>query len=305
MPVILGRNHLTAIPPRAVVTIGMFDGVHRAHQRLIRTTVRLAQRLRGTSVVVTFDPDPQVVLDPRHAQRPLMPLQRRLELIEDLGVHLIWVIRFTPAFSRISPEAFVRSILWKRLRAQWVVVGDAFAFGKNRRGDLSLLCRAGQSYGMRVMALPAVRAGGAPISSSRIRLLVQRGALAQARQLLGRDVELSGLVVHGTGRATRLGFPTANIKLSPTLQPPPGVYRVRARLHGRRYEGLMNLGMRPTFGGGAVVCEVHLPSFRGSLYGVVVTIGVRQYLRAERRFPNPEALIQQVRRDLRLAGFSR
>ncbi|MBI4354156.1 MAG: riboflavin biosynthesis protein RibF [Candidatus Omnitrophica bacterium] len=300
MPVIIGRNRLPAMPPRAVVTIGMFDGVHRAHQRLIRTAVRLARRLRGTSVAVTFDPDPQLVLDPRHAPPPLMPLARRLKLIEDLGAHLIWVIRFTPAFSRISPDEFIRSLLWRQLRARWVVVGDAFAFGKDRRGDLSLLRRGGSSYGMRIMALPAVRSGDAPISSSRIRRLVQHGALAEARQLLGRHVELSGRVVHGVGRASRLGFPTANIKLHATLLPPHGVYRVVTSLRGRRHEGLMNLGTRPTFGrGGGVVCEVHLPRFRGQLYGHTVTLSLLEYLRRERRFTDRDALIRQIRRDLR------
>ena len=152
-----------------------------------------------------------------------MPLQRRLELIESCGARLIWVIRFTPAFSRMSPEGFVRSMLWRRLRARWIVVGSAFAFGKDRRGDLALLRRLGAVCGMRITALPAVRAGGMPISSSRIRTLVQRGALAEARQLLGRDAELSGVVVRGAGRATQLGFPTANIQLAPTLRPPRGV----------------------------------------------------------------------------------
>lgn len=303
MPVLIGRNRLTIIPPRAVVAIGMFDGVHRAHQQLIRTTVRLAQRVRGTSVAVTFDPDPQTVLDPHHAQPPLMPLQRRLELIESYGARLIWVIRFTPAFSRMSPEGFVRLMLWRRLRARWIVVGSAFAFGKDRRGDLALLRRLGAVCGMRITALPAVRAGGMPISSSRIRTLVQRGALAEARQLLGRDAELSGVVVRGAGRATQLGFPTANIRLAPTLQPPRGVYHVGVVVGRRRYDGLMNLGVRPTFlpasRSAGLVCEVHLPTFQGTLYGQSVRIELHRYLRDERRFPNPQALIRQIRRDLR------
>ena len=310
MPVLIGRNRLTPIPPRAVVAIGMFDGVHRAHQQLIRTTVRLARRVRGTSVAVTFDPDPQTVLDPHHAQPPLMPLQRRLELIASYGAQLIWVIRFTPAFSRMSPEAFVRSVLWRRLRARWIVVGSAFAFGKDRRGDLALLRRLGEACGMQVTALPAVRAGGIPISSSRIRRLVQQGALAEARQLLGRDAELSGVVVHGAGRATQLGFPTANIRLAPTLQPPRGVYDVGVVVGRRRDDGLMNLGVRPTFlppslssgqtgRESALVCEVHLPAFQGTLYDQSVRIELHRYLRNERRFPHPQALARQIRRDLR------
>jgi riboflavin kinase/FMN adenylyltransferase len=164
---------------------------------------------------------------------------------------------------------------------------------------------------MRIMALPAVRSGGAPISSSRIRRLVQHGALAEARQLLGRDVELSGRVVHGVGRASRLGFPTANLKLHTTLLPPHGVYRVLTKLQGRLHEGLMNLGTRPTFPptgrtggyGDQLVCEVHLPRFRGRLYGHTITLSLLEYLRRERRFPHREALVHQIRRDLRRVKF--
>jgi riboflavin kinase/FMN adenylyltransferase len=282
----------------------MFDGVHRAHQHLLRTTVRLAQRVHGTSVAVTFDPDPQVVLTPHQALLPLMPLRRRLELIQSFGIRLIWVIRFTPAFSRMTPEAFVHSILWSQLRACWIVVGSAFAFGRDRLGDLALLRRLGTTYGMRVTALPAVRAGGMPISSSRIRRLVQQGSLTEARQLLGRSAELSGLVVRGAGRATRLGFPTANIRLSPTVQPPHGVYHVGMVVGGRRDEGLMNLGVRPTFGRNRVVCEAHLPNFRGTLYGRSVVIELYRFLRPERRFSTPQALARQIRRDLRRVSLA-
>lgn len=299
MPILIGRRRLASAPPRAVVAIGMFDGVHRAHQHLLRTTVRLAQRLHGTSVAVTFDPDPQTVLTPHQAPPPLMPLRRRLELIRSFGIQLIWVLRFTPAFSRMAPEAFVRSVLWTQLRARWIVVGSAFAFGRDRRGDLALLRRLGAAYGMRVTALPPVRAGGLPISSSRIRRLVQQGTLAEARRLLGRFAELSGVVVRGAGRATRLGFPTANIRLAPTRQPPHGVYHVGLWVGGRHDEGLMNLGVRPTFGGGRVVCEVHLPAFRGTLYGRSVIIELYRFLRPERRFSTSQALAQQIRQDLR------
>ncbi|MBI4322831.1 MAG: riboflavin biosynthesis protein RibF [Candidatus Omnitrophica bacterium] len=310
MRLLRGRNALTQPPRRAVVTIGMFDGVHLGHQRLIRTTVRLAKRLRGTSVVITFDPDPQRVLNPAQAQPRLMPLDARLGFIGALGADLAWVIPFTRRFSRVDAEQFFREILLKQAGAVAVVVGENFSFGRNRRGNLALLRAYGRRDGMRIVVTPPVVREHEVVSSSRLRRTVQRGEIASARRLLGRPAQLYGTVVRGEGRARQLGFPTANVRLVHGLvQPPHGVYRVWLALAGRRYQGLMNLGIRPTFlsrraasrrnGPIPVVCEVHLPGFRGNLYGQSVTIALLAWVRPERRFAGPEALAQQIRQDLR------
>ena len=177
MRVLRGRHALARPLRRAVVTIGMFDGVHLGHQRLIRTTVRFAKRLQGTSVVLTFDPDPQHILQPRHAQLCVMPLEARVRLIKKLGVDVVWVIPFTRQFSRISAEQFVRTILSARLGASCAVVGENFAFGNSRRGNLELLRRLGRRHGMRVVVVPPVLRGGESVSSSRIRRLIQQGEL--------------------------------------------------------------------------------------------------------------------------------
>ena len=298
MRVLTGLNAVRRAPLRAVVTVGMFDGVHIAHQQLIRTTVRLARRSRGTSIVITFDPDPQLVLDPRHAPSPIMPLERRLQLIAALGADLVWVIPFTKTFATLTPEDFVRRILEERLRATCIVVGETFGFGRARQGNLELLRTLGQQSRMRVVALTAVTRRGQVVSSSRIRRLIQTGDLAQARQLLSRPFELTGKVVHGSGRGHQLGFPTANVRLVPTLMPPRGVYTVWLHHAARRWNGLMNLGTRPTFGKGPLVCEVYLPRFRGQLYGRLVTIGLLTRLRGEHRFRTPQALVRQIQRDL-------
>lgn len=291
----------------SVVTIGMFDGVHAGHQRLIRTTVRLAARWRAGSAALTFDPDPQAILAPGRAQPRLMPLAVRVQVMRALGIERVHVIRFTRAFSRMPAEAFIERILVKQLASAGVVVGENFTFGKGRRGDLALLRQAGRLHGMRVTVVPSVRKFGAVVSSSRIRQLVSQGKLRDAARLLGRPVQLYGAVVRGAGRARRLGFPTANVRLEPDLcLPPLGVYRVDLWHGRRRHRALMNLGVRPTFsstvnGHAPVVCEVHVPEFRGNLYGRQVRIDVLQRLRAERRFPNAHALTQQIRRDLRRA----
>ena len=298
MRLVLGRNAFPAHLPPAVVTIGMFDGVHRAHQRLVRTAVSLAQRFRAPSVAVTFDPDPEYVLQPDRPVQSLMPLARRAELLGDLGIEIVWVIRFTPSFARVPAEAFVRDVLHRRLRARIIVVGEAFAFGRSRRGDLPLLRALGHRIGMRVVAVPTVRVGGERVSSSRIKRLIEAGELTGAARLLSRPPELSGVVVHGSGRGRRIGVPTANLRVQDAVWPPTGVYAVRMQHRARRFRGVMNLGVRPTFGGGPLTCEVHLFDAHPRLYGQTVRVELLRRLRNERRFRAPAALASQIARDI-------
>jgi len=296
----LGLDAVRRIPRRAVVTIGVFDGVHAAHQRLLHRAVQLAHRLRGTSVAITFDPDPRTVLDPRHASPALMPLQTRVELLRALGIDWVWVIPFTKRFSRLTAQQFLRQILVRRLHAVALVVGGSFAFGHNRRGDLDVLRRLGPSCGIRLVPVPEIVRDGAVVSSSRIRGLIAAGHVKQAARLLGRPAALYGVVVRGTGRGRRLGFPTANIRLSPQAIPPQGVYAVMVSdpARGRRWRGVMNFGVRPTFGPGPVVCEAHLFGFSGTLVGRRVAVSLIARLRGERCFPSMDSLRSQVQRDM-------
>lgn len=288
---------------RSVVTVGVFDGVHRAHRLVVRSTVALARRLRAASIAVTFDPDPASVLHPAGAPEALMPLNERVTQLRQLGLDRVVVIRFTKAFARIGAQRFIDEILVRRLRAVAVVVGETFLFGRHRAGTVGLLRRQAPRYPLRVVPMPPVTQGGEPVSSSRIRRLISDGALGEARRLLGRPPALYGRVVRGAGRGRRLGFPTANVRLVPQVLPPQGVYAVTLRVRNSDAEraGAMNFGIRPTFGGGPAVCEVHLPGFTGNLLGRTVVISLRARLRGERCFARPEALIQQVRRDIRRA----
>ena len=295
-----GLHALSRPPARTVVTVGVFDGVHKAHQQLIRTTTRLARRLNAASVVITFDPDPQRVLDPAHAQPALMPLEARLVHLRELGVDRVWVIPFTRRFSRTTASQFIRGVLIRRLHALALVVGERFVFGRNRQGDMEVLRALGPSLGMKIVPVRHMRLAGAPISSSRIRRLIGSGQLAMARRLLGRAPSLYGVVVRGAGRGRRLGFPTANIQLDSDAVPPRGVYAVMVRSlhHQRAWRGVMNLGVRPTFGPGPLVCEVHVLRFYGTLLGRAVSVSLLARLRSERCFSSPEALTRQVRQDL-------
>ena len=158
-----GLDAVVHPPVRAVVTVGVFDGVHLAHQALIRVTVSLASRLKGTSVAITFDPDPQVILDPPHAQPLLMSLDSRVGHLRALGIDVVWVIPFTKRFARLTAEQFIQRILVERLHAVALVVGERFVFGRNRQGDMEMLQALGPTHGMRIVPVRQVRRGGEPI----------------------------------------------------------------------------------------------------------------------------------------------
>ncbi|MBI4596834.1 MAG: bifunctional riboflavin kinase/FMN adenylyltransferase [Candidatus Omnitrophica bacterium] len=323
-----GWRALRGLPRRTVVTIGVFDGVHLAHQRLIRATVRLAKRLQAASVIITFDPDPHHVLDPQHAPPSLMSPSARLQALAALGVDVIWVIPFSRSFARLSAKAFTERFVFRRLRAAAVILGEGFVFGRNRQGTMDTLRQLARQCSVRVIAVAHVRRQGAVVSSSRIRRLIARGSISAARSLLGRPPSLEGVVIRGAGRGAWLGFPTANIRLIPQAVPPHGVYAVMLedlRRH-RRWKGVtpppvairrrriaslkrwplcghaagggvMNFGVRPTFGGGPAVCEVHLFRDPGRLLGRRVIVWLIAPLRREQRFPSVEALQRQMRHD--------
>jgi riboflavin kinase/FMN adenylyltransferase len=289
-------------PRRSVVAIGVFDGVHLGHQRLIAFAVRRARARRIPCVALTFHPDPQTVMTPTVPHPPLSTLRARLAALAALGVDVAWVIPFTRRFSRLPAAAFAERLLVRRARAELVVVGEDFAFGQRRQGTPPWLREFGGRRALAVVAMALVRRGGAPVSSTRIRRLLQAGDAPAAARLLGHPVELTGRIVRGRGQATALGFPTANVRLDGPTPLATGVYAVRILLRGRARRGVMNFGVRPTFGPGPLTCEVHVPGFAGSAYGAVAAITVTRRLRPERRFRSIGALVQQIRRDIARAG---
>ncbi len=303
MRVLRGLHPLRASLPRVVATIGVFDGVHLGHQRLLRLTVKRARALCGTSVAVTFFPHPQHVLRPSTARPLLTTLEERLRLIAAQGVDVAWVIPFTRVFAQRSPEEFFDRVLRRQLALREVFVGEHFAFGKDRAGTVGWLKEAGARIGVTVHPVSTVVVHGVSVSSSRVRHAIEAGQLRLARRWLGRPHLIVGTVVHGRGRGRTLGTPTANLRLPSQVLPPTGVYAVHATLSARHqvWNGVMNLGTRPTFGETQLVAEAHLFGHPGHLYGQRLHIVLVDRLREERRFPTLEALTRQITRDLRAA----
>jgi riboflavin kinase / FMN adenylyltransferase len=263
--------------PPSAVAVGNFDGVHRGHQALVKAAVARARAAGGPSVVLTFDPHPARVLRPDRAPAALTTLDQKEELLAGLGVERLAVLRFDSALARLSPEAFARAVLRETLGARDVVVGESFRFGHRREGDARTLVTLGAGLGFAVHAVPPVREGGSPVSSSRV------------RTELGR----------GDGRGRTIGVPTANLDPDNEILPAPGVYAGYCRVGaGESWPAVVNLGRRPTFGGGELTLEAHLVGFAGELYGARVRLSFRERLRDEERFPTKEALVARIGEDI-------
>jgi riboflavin kinase / FMN adenylyltransferase len=276
---------------RSIVAIGVFDGVHKAHRRIICAAIKSARRRKVKSVVLTFWPHPQ-------GQASLYSLEHRLRLIAELGVDVCVVIRFTRRFAAISANDFVKNILAGRLNAEAVFIGENFQFGKNARGDVLLLKKLSCLYDFQVRSFGVLKTGKAAISSTLIRKMISSGKLISAQKLLMRPVSVLGTVIKGTSLATRLGFPTANIFAHHEVLPPAGIYAVQVFWDKQNYPAICYIGNRPTFFGNKQSIEVHIFDFKKNIYGVDLEIRFISKIRKEKKFSDPRALIKQIKKDI-------
>ncbi|SEG64839.1 FMN adenylyltransferase [Saccharopolyspora kobensis] len=302
---------------RCVVTIGVFDGVHRGHQQLISHAVRQARRRGVPCVLMTFDPHPSEVVRPGSHPAQLTTLRRRAELVEQLGVDVFCVLPFTREVSRIPAEEFVHAILVEKLHAAEIVVGENFTFGHKAAGNIELLAKLGERFGFDVesdalVSGPVRRAddpAGASVtfSSTYIRSCIDAGDVAAAASALGRDHRLEGIVVRGAGRGGKeLGFPTANLSTPPHAAiPADGVYacwfthRHRgSRDPGRTLPAAVSVGSNPTFSGTERTVEAYVLDIDADFYGEHVDLDFVQRLRAMERFDSVDALIEQMHQDV-------
>ena len=287
---------------RPAVAVGNFDGVHRGHQALVAAAVALARASGGPAVVLTFDPHPARVLRASQAPAPLTTLAQKEELVEGLGIDRLVVVPFDAQLAALSPEAFAEQVLHQALDARHVVVGDSFRFGRGRAGDARGLEMLGRGLGFDVEVVPALLSAGRPVSSSRVREALAQGDLAEARELLGRPYFVDGRVVRGDGRGRAIGVPTANLAPDEQVLPALGVYAARCRVAGGAWHrAVVNVGERPTFGGGPVTLEAHLLDFEGDLYDTRLRVALAARLRGEQRFASKEALVAQIRADIEAA----
>ncbi|MBM3888513.1 MAG: bifunctional riboflavin kinase/FAD synthetase [Verrucomicrobia bacterium] len=303
MEVIHSFDQLRQHGQRFCLAIGVFDGVHRGHQAVIRAALEDAQTCGARAAVVTFAPHPMRILAPSRAPLSLTSTPHKLALIGQLGVPVCLVIRFNREFAAVSPEDFIEMVASRTPDLQTICVGSRFHFGKDRRGNTALIRALSAGRSFRLHELPSVTLEGEVISSTAVRLAVSAGDLDKAAKMLGRPFSILGTVVGGDRRGRKLGFPTANLDRHNEVAPPNGVYAVRARVAGQLRPGLVNIGVRPTVSSHAraPLLELHVLDFSGDLYRQDVEVFFIARLRDEKKFPSLDDLRAQIERDVQQA----
>jgi len=286
------------------LAIGTFDGVHVGHRRVIGAAVDTARRRGLIATVLTFDPHPLSVIDPAHEPRLLTPFAVKAELIAELDVDEIVVLAFDRRMADLEAEGFCALVLDDRLAARVVVVGRNFTFAAGGKGTPASLRACGRSGGFETIVVPLARAGGRPISSTRIRRLLTDGELGEAREILGRPPRTLGRVVRGFRRGTQIGYPTANIEAETgTMFPGRGVYAARAQVRGRWYRAAVNVGHNPTFvhhgdETGVAHIEAYLLEFAGDIYDEPIRVDFLTRIRPEQAFEYVDDLVDRLRVDI-------
>lgn len=298
-------RHYETLPPEArgaAIAIGNFDGVHKGHCQVINEAGRIARNSGVPWAVLTFEPHPRSVFQPGGTPFRLTPFRAKARALEALGVDLMIVQKFSRQFSQSPASDFVRSVLVTGFGATHVVSGYDFVFGHGRQGNCELLLNLGKQLGFGFTAISAVESPeGFVYSSTRIRQCLEDGDPQGAAEILGRTYTIEGRVAHGEKLGRTIGFPTANIHLGSMLRPKRGIYAVRIKIEGqadgRIYEGVANIGNRPTVGGDKDLLEVYVFDFNADLYGQRICVELIAFIRDEAKFENVEEMRQEIVRD--------
>lgn len=299
MKIIRGLHNLPVFTQATAVTIGNFDGLHLGHQQIIQGLQVTAKELGLATVVVLFEPQPLEFLQPDSAPSRLTPLHEKIRLFAKLEIDYLVCLRFDANLMHIPAQAFIDDILIKRLNVRTLFVGDDFRFGYKRQGNHALLMQAAAIANFQLASCPTVMLDGNRISSTRVRQALLQPDFPQAAALLGRPYALNGRIKHGDKRGRLLGFPTANIVLKHDKLILSGVFAVTAVLENQQsYQGVANLGLRPTVDGLQRKLEVHLFDFDNDLYGQCLEVIFKHKLRDEQRFADIDALKYQIQQDV-------
>ncbi|MCU0666805.1 MAG: bifunctional riboflavin kinase/FAD synthetase [Candidatus Omnitrophica bacterium] len=278
-----------------VLSLGVFDGMHLAHQKILEEACAKAASIGSKSVVVTFHPHPK-------AKQSLYSLDHRLHLLACLGVDVCVVIRFTASFSLISAYSFIKNIIFKRIKPSFIYVGNNFRFGHNAKGDAQFLKKFSGEYGFKLRVFDTIKVNGEPVSSTYIRQLIKTGKLNRARHFLLRPVSILGTVIKGNALARRLGVPTANLNPHHEVLPASGIYAVKVFLEGKIYNGISYIGTRPTlhkkFCKPKVHIEVHIFDFSRSIYGKNMEVFFLNKIRNDKKFSSLQSLKRQIEKDI-------
>lgn len=297
MEIIHGHHNLRQRHHGCVLTVGNFDGVHRGHQGLLQQARARAAELKLPLTVLTFEPTPREFFDPQNAPPRVLTFRSRVGLLQEQGVDRLLLQSFDHRFAAMTAEKFVEELLVRKLGIRAIVVGDDFRFGARRAGDLALLLKLGQQYGFTADRLETVAVQGVRCSSTALRSALAQADLPCVAGILGRHYAIRGHVRRGLQLGRKLGMPTTNIYFHRPLAIKQGIYAVRATVKGQRWNGVANIGVRPTLGFTRCLLETHLFGEPGELYGQIMDVEFHRYLRPELRFESLDALAVQMQRD--------
>ena len=299
MELIRGLHNLRGKHRGCVATIGNFDGVHLGHQQVLAQVMAKGQELGLPTVAIIFEPQPREFFAGDQAPPRLTRFDEKVRLLAAQGVDRVLCLTFNERLRSMTAEQFVEELLLKGLAVEHFVVGDDFRFGCDRSGDYSMLCKSGESHGFTVVNTDTYDIGAERVSSSRIRQVLQANDLQLAETLLGRSYRVTGRVMHGQKLGRQLGVPTANIRMHRFACPLTGVYAVTVhRGADLLAEGVANVGMRPTVNGKQPVLEAHLFDFEGDLYGQLLAVEFKAFIRPEQKFEGLDKLKQQIESDI-------
>lgn len=282
------------------VTVGSFDGVHLGHQKIFSNLQENAVRHKLKSTIVTFDPHPRKILNTSNFDLKLLTsLDEKLDVFEKNAIQQVVIIPFTQDFSRITYLDFVKNYLVEKLKVRLMAIGHDHHFGRDREGGINKLINLGIKYGFTVTEIPVYTINGETLSSTLIRNEIESGNVEKAANFLGRYYNISAKVIRGDGRGKNIGYPTANLEVvnSDKVVPKRGVYAVEVLLQGKKYKGMMNIGYRPTFNYDRLTLEVHIFNFNAEIYGQLLSIYFKKFIRDENKFPSVKELILQLDKD--------
>lgn len=302
MSIVCNLDNLPKNITNPVITIGNFDGVHWAHQKIFKKIIERARDLHGTSVVITFEPHPIKVMFPEKAKPLITLLEQKKELVINQGIDIFLIIEFTLEFAGISARDFVKDILVDKIGIKEIVVGYDYTFGHNRKGNITVLREMGSLFNFNVHQIDPVYVGKVLVSSTSIRNLIMEGNVDEAKKILGRNYQIRGEVISGRSRGgPLLGYPTANLRLTDELIPKEGVYIVLIDIGGKIYQGLTNIGYNPTFKDKTLSVETYIFDLSANILKQKIKVNFLSRLRDEITFASSKELSQQIDQDVNQA----
>jgi riboflavin kinase/FMN adenylyltransferase len=284
---------------KTILTLGTFDGVHIGHQKILERVIDNTANEKYESLVLTFFPHPRMVLQEKSEIKLLNTIEEKINLLETIGIQNLVIHPFDEAFSRLTAEEFVRTVLVDQFDIHKIIIGHDHRFGRNRTADINDLISFGQQYGFEVEQISVQEINDLSVSSTKIRNAISQGNMPLANEYLGYDYFLSGTVFKGKQLGRTIGFPTANIKIKEDykLIPLNGVYIVKSVINQKTVFGMMNIGVNPTVSGEELSIEIHFLDFDADLYDQKITVSILKYVRAEHKFDSIDLLTKQLEKD--------